>query len=262
MRIIIKRWIINILSVCGISRLSRYFCKNSFRILLYHSIGAHTQGDYLGLRVSVEDFREHMKMLKDNGYNVLALRTVAQMLKEKRFVPYNSIVITFDDGYSENFQEILKILRAFNFSATFFINVGYLSKDKKVDKYWEKWDFLTPDGLREIAASGNDIGLHGLAHADLTKLPKDKIEEDIINSKKILEDIANKKIDIFSYPHGKFNEFIKASLKRNGFIASCCSMAGVNCYYTDSFELKRTNIDGRDNIFTFRKKILGYYDWF
>lgn len=235
--------------------------KNNFRILLYHSIGRRVEDDILGIRVSREDFFSQMRFLYDNKYNVVRLIDLIKSIQNNAEMPKKSIVITFDDGYKDNLTEAIPILKEFNFPALIFTCLGYIESNKKeLDDYWTKWDFLTREDLCHLLNFDIDIGLHSMTHRRLTGLNYNEITEEIINAKTKLESYINKQVNLFSYPHGTFNNAIIDMLKVNGFIGACCSIMGKNDSSVNLYQLKRTEIVRDDTIFEFKKKLNGYYD--
>jgi len=262
MSIIIKKWVSNIIYLFKKSGSGQVNKQDCFRILLYHCIGAHDKKDRLNIKVSLENFYEQIKFLNKKGYNVLPLKDLVSRVRAKKSIPPKSIAITFDDGYSENLVKILATLKQYNFTATFFITTGYaIDKENPKKRYWEFWDFLKPDELEKLLQSGNDIGSHSCSHSNLCILPEESVKSEILKSKCILQDMLSIEIDLFSYPHGKFNSIVKRIVENNGYQAACSSIRGENNTDTDLFALKRIDINGQDGIFEFEKKLTGCYDW-
>ena len=87
-------------------------------ILMYHSIAYEKGND---ARIPIEKFREQMKFLKDNGYNTLTLTELSDLFTKNIPVPKKSVVLTFDDGYVDNYTNALPILKEFGIKATVFV---------------------------------------------------------------------------------------------------------------------------------------------
>lgn len=264
-----------------ISRLGRYFKKNisdifyyldkikirkcekenSFRILLYHSIGDKTADDVLGIRVAKEEFLRQMQFLSDNKYNVMGLAELIELMRNGRPIPKDSVVITFDDGYRDNLTEAAPILKKFNYPALVFVCLDYLEGNKENSSgYWAKWDFLNKDELVRLADFNLDIGLHSLTHQHLSRLGAEELKREILDAKIKLEHYINRKVNLFSYPYGAFNLKTIEILRRGDFIGACCSRGGRNTFSADFYKLKRTEITADDVLGEFQKKLCGYYD--
>jgi peptidoglycan/xylan/chitin deacetylase (PgdA/CDA1 family) len=99
------------------------FASRSLSVLLYHRV--------LGLadplrpgEPTAEEFEARMRWVASN-YNVLSLSEAVRALREDR-LPRRSLCISFDDGYADNFDIALPILRRVGLPATFFIATGFL----------------------------------------------------------------------------------------------------------------------------------------
>ena len=104
--------------------------------------------------VSAKDFRTQMQWLKDKGFTPTIFEVV------KQYNPNKPIIITFDDGELNNFQEALPVLRELGWKAYFFIIVKRIGKNGYMN--WSE--------LKALIASGMVVGSHGLTHEILTNL--------------------------------------------------------------------------------------------
>ena len=102
-------------------------------VLLYHRV-TNLSGDPQLLAVSPEHFEAHLKYLKDN-YQVLTVREFCKLLESGERFPKNSVLLTFDDGYADNYLEALPILEKHQMQALFYIATGTLGTKRE---YW--WD--------------------------------------------------------------------------------------------------------------------------
>ncbi|GAA4444004.1 hypothetical protein GCM10023188_45370 [Pontibacter saemangeumensis] len=103
-------------------------------VLMYHRI-ATPAADIWGIAVSPENFEQHLKLLRNRG-NVVPLRDLVKDVKQGK-VRRNSIAITFDDGYTDNFTVARPLLEKYQLPATFFITSGNIGKE---EEFW--WDEL------------------------------------------------------------------------------------------------------------------------
>ncbi len=236
-------------------------------ILLYHSVGERDVNDYLKLRIRPESFEEQMAYLSERKYGVVSLGEIINNLNsnsESKTFDYKlkrTVSITFDDGYLDNLELAVPILKKYAFPATFFIATDYLYGRTERKSYWEKWDYLTSEKLRELSSVGLEIGSHSCSHRALAYLDSPRIKNEVSSSKKILEDILQNRIMLFSYPHGIFSERIKKTLQEEGYLAACTSIVGFNDNKSDLFELRRIEIRADDSLNDFKNKLEGYYNW-
>jgi len=80
-------------------------------ILMYHSIDEHENTTKLSL--SPEGFSRQMEFLYKHKYNVISLEEFATYLRDKKMVPRNTAVLTFDDGHLDNYTNAYPILKKY-----------------------------------------------------------------------------------------------------------------------------------------------------
>src|SRR5262249_33719327 len=93
--------------------------------------------------------------------------------------------------------------------------------------------------IREWLAAGQHIGSHGLTHRNLTKLSVADAREQILGSKKKLEDLFGAPVRHFCYPHGKWNARARDLVEEAGYATACTTQFGVNTARTPRLELSR-----------------------
>jgi hypothetical protein len=99
-------------------------------VLMYHKIGDPPAGSKLKkLWVSKKDFRRQMAYLLDHGHHPVTLAEIARLLDGGKPVPTKAVVITFDDGYRNNLENALPILKEFGFRAVLFVVTNAAGKD-------------------------------------------------------------------------------------------------------------------------------------
>jgi peptidoglycan/xylan/chitin deacetylase (PgdA/CDA1 family) len=102
-------------------------------VLLYHRV-CHLEFDPLELSVSPAYFADHLKWLKEN-YHVLSAQEFYRHLDEKKKFPKHSVLITFDDGYEDNFTNALPALEKEKLQALFFITTSTLGTNR--ENWWD-----------------------------------------------------------------------------------------------------------------------------
>ena len=106
------------------------------------------------------------------------------------------ITITFDDGYRS-------IIPAVEYS----LKKGYKTIAYIISDYIDKDGFLTKKDIKYLHSIGCTIGSHSKSHRDLSKVGKDIVKIELIESKVVLEKIIGEKVNHFSFPYGKHNKF-------------------------------------------------------
>lgn len=214
-----------------------FLSENKAVILMYHSIG----DSKVFFNVKRAEFETQMKFLKENNYNVVSAEKLLEYLNKKD-IPSKTVVITFDDGYQDNFLNAWPILKKYNFPATIFLATGNVGSDFMIRG--EVMRFLNWNEMSEMEASGLiDIEPHTETHQKLNKLTTEETFAEINVSKKMIEEKLNKKCHFFSYPFGIYNDNIIKILKDFSFRAGLSIDKGRIDFKTDKFILRRNSID-------------------
>jgi peptidoglycan/xylan/chitin deacetylase (PgdA/CDA1 family) len=166
---------------------------NGVAILMYHYTTEKSE-NYMS--VPKEKFSEQMKYLKQNGYNVISLDELYSHYTEGSTIPDKAVVITFDDGYKNNYLYAYPILKEHGFKATIFMITS------KIGEYL----YLTVDDIKELDKGGVGIECHTVNHLQLGQLSYDRQLYELTKSKMELEKILGRDLKYVSYPYGDFNE--------------------------------------------------------
>ncbi len=176
-------------------------------VLTYHSLD--DSGSVISVSPSL--FAEHMRVLHEADISTLSLPAAAQALRGGR-VPERAVVLTFDDGF-ENFHEhAFPVLRRYGFTATNFLVTGYCGKDNSwptQPAHVERRPLLRWAQVREMSEAGIAFGAHSRTHPDLTRVSSGEAEEEIVASKRAIEQFLERPVESFAYPYGAHNEAVK-----------------------------------------------------
>lgn len=211
------------------------FCLN-VPVLLYHHIQPLAEAAQLGhsqLTVDSNYFDEQMAYLAASGYHSLSADELTDALIHHRVLPDKSILVTFDDGYDDNYTYAFQILKKHNIAGNFMIATGLI----------ENKGYMTWDNLKEMA--GNPlmhIYNHTWSHVSLDGAGKDKIEFEIATANKQLEENLGKNVGIFTYPYGSFNQLVIGVLREHGFRSAFSTINGTTQCESYIFALRRTHI--------------------
>jgi peptidoglycan/xylan/chitin deacetylase (PgdA/CDA1 family) len=138
------------------------------------------------------NFHDQLNWLKEQGYSVDILNQDRSNADTRR------VILTFDDGEMNNYEQALPILQKFSFPAYFFI----------IAKRVGRPGYMGWDELRAMRDAGMVIGSHGFSHEILTSLLDTQIEEELSASKKYLERNLDIVVDTISIPRGFCNDKI------------------------------------------------------
>ena len=181
--------------------------NESIPVLMYHSIPDNSSGNIM--EVSKRQFQEEMKYLNDKGYHTLSADEFYDFIVKDKPVPKKSVLITFDDGYENQYKNAYPILKEYKFHAIMFIITDYLDKGTL---------YLKSNELKTMSDNGINIESHTTNHAKLDKIAyKDQLLN-LKDSKDILEKICNKAVRFIAYPYGYFNKDTVTSCQKAGYI--------------------------------------------
>lgn len=218
-------------------------------ILSYHRIG-EPKGDHVPT-VTPESFERQLAFLARRRITVLDLGDLVSTLVNRQPIPRRTAVITFDDGYVETATIAAERLHRFGFRATVFVTPEEMGLP----------GFMSWDQVREISGNGMSIGSHTLHHAFLPLQPREKIREELVESKAAIERQVGRPIHWLSYPVGGFNAEIQAAAKEAGYQAACTTNRGTSKRMDDLFALRRIKMTERDgHPLLLSVKLSGYYD--
>ncbi|MBI1745189.1 MAG: polysaccharide deacetylase family protein [Acidobacteria bacterium] len=346
----VKYWLAFLLRKSGILFLARRRPFGGVTILCYHRVfnDPRSMRDYCfpGMAISRKMFDAQMACLA-KYYHVVCLSHAVECLKSGRSLPVGAVVITFDDGYMDNYLYAYPVLQKYELPATFFLVSEFMggksllwfdriarlldcaeagpalpalfrthlpaalserasalmaahaaSRPQKISavvgllkgapaaavaglvealakQFPAAAESAGADGgmswemLREMTRNGMDVGSHTQTHTILTGLPADRVEHEIGESKRQLEQQLSTTVRWFCYPNGNFDDRIWKNLARHGFWAACALRYGSNKSANDLTALRRINIneafsadlfgDFSENVFM--AELAGLFDW-
>ena len=194
-----------------------------------------------------------MAYLKNHHYKVLPLGEVVDAIKAGKHLPFKSVVITFDDGYEDNYTEAYPILKKYGFTATIFLISDSINTD----------GFLKLEQIRDMLAHNINFGAHTRTHAYLPGVSTQQRRDEIFGSKKILEEQLGVKISNFAYPTGGFNDEIKKIVEEAGYASAVTTNRGHDRFNHDLYELKRVRLSDHDTRNDYLwSKLSGFYNLF
>ena len=205
-------------------------------VLTFHSLD-HRES---AISYSPAAFRHVINKLLARGYQTLKLTEAAEYLRRNVAFPNRSCVLTFDDGYENVYTEAFPILEQHGLQATVFIAIGgnsNIQADARLNSM-NSLSMLSWGQIREMRHAGIDFGAHTLTHPDLTSLPPDRAELEIIQSRSVIEDALGTNVECFAYPYGRHNRHSR-EITRQHFTCAVSDRLGVVCARSNLFALER-----------------------
>jgi peptidoglycan/xylan/chitin deacetylase (PgdA/CDA1 family) len=191
-------------------------------ILLYHHVAptraiprAPEASEGWHFTHSPEGFERQLLELRRRGYEFVSLARLVSEIGRGGVEGARSAVITFDDGWVDNYEFALPILKKLAVPATFFVTSAHLGKGAEDEKR------MGLAQLKELLAEGMSLGGHSRTHPDLTKLAPEQAREEIAGCKEDLEQALGVHVQFFAYPGGAFNREVARLTQEAGYAAAC-----------------------------------------
>jgi peptidoglycan/xylan/chitin deacetylase (PgdA/CDA1 family) len=254
-----KRFLFALLhSTCGLKFIS-WLNRRKVTILCYHSVTGseeRVRHDPYKLQVPLYLFQKHLDYLQRN-YNVISLADFLAARREQRPLPDYSVVLIFDDGYQDFFTVAADHLSRRKLPATVFVITDRMNGSLPV----EGEAFLSWREVKELVATGIQVGSHTCSHRQLLDLPFDELRRELADARTaILSQTKQEEVPL-SYPYGRASEDISKLAQSLGYCCGITGALGPNSTDTDIFLLNRTVIASDDDLATFAARVSGLTWW-
>lgn len=212
-------------------------------VLIYHRFG---ETEYPATDVPVDNFKEQMQYLRDNGYRVVPLTSIVEAVRSKKTLADKTVAITIDDGYSSTYTTAWPILQKFGYPFTVFFSVG------AVDRHFK--NFLTFPQIREMAAAGVDFEDHGYNHFRFGSRPaglddeeyKVWVKQDLAMSRERFKEELGHAPKILALPYGEYNKYVLDACREMGYEAIFSQDPGAISADSNIYTMPREPILGTD----------------
>lgn len=237
-----------------------------------------------------EQFESQMAFLAEQGFNSLSLQEFADIVRGSRSLEKPSVLITFDDGYADNYSIAWPIANKYKIKLNLFIctsnigstdsilfyNDGYLSAkvpepnggirevQAHIRDFPHLWRPLNWQELREMRESGTQIGFHSHRHRRLPLLTQEELVNDITTGLGVFESNLGYRPRFFALPYGgydSYNSQVIAALQGFALDFIFTTHSGRARIPSAQTIFPRFLVYQQDNLVLFQRKILGGYDW-
>jgi peptidoglycan/xylan/chitin deacetylase (PgdA/CDA1 family) len=233
--------------------------RTRYTVLVYHRVNDVSRDN---LTTSPARFAEHLETIRRH-YPVLGLSAAVAALREGRYLGPNVVAITFDDGYADNHENAAPILERFGLPATFFVTaaiVGTRDSFEHDRKSPHRFENLTWDQVRSLAARGFEIGSHGLTHRNLARCSAGEARREIVESRAILERELGLPVRTFAYPFGGQDDVtpdVLTEIRAAGYQLIASAYGGSNLGTIEPLNILRTGMSGGFDSLALRATIEG-----
>ena len=210
-------------------------------VLYYHSVDPSEANEVI---ISPERFKEQLQFIKDSGYTTLTMTELNDYILNNTPIPEKSIVITFDDGYADNYANAFPILKELDMKATIFVISNFTDNDGY---------YMTSQQLKEMSDYGIDIQSHTASHSHLNQLTYEEQLNELKTSKEKIESITGKPVISIAYPFGDFDDNSIAASKDAGYSLSFNTNRGLSDRDDNPLSLNRIYISSAYSIEQFKE---------
>jgi peptidoglycan/xylan/chitin deacetylase (PgdA/CDA1 family) len=225
-------------------------------VLMYHKVGDPPRGSKLKkLWVSVPDFRRQMAYLLDHGFHPITLAEAARALDGGKPLSEKAVVITFDDGYLNNLENALPVLKEFGFRAVLFVVTNALGRDN----FWHdpasetRIPMLSWEQVKALHEAGWEVGSHTLNHPRLSRLSPSDVRKELVESRDEIERRLGRRPVTFANPYGDAADLpaVQAAIKEAGYRWAVSVHQGKADTAGNPYCLKRIFVRGDDSLLDF-----------
>lgn len=209
-------------------------------VFMYHYLSvppADANAYRQDLSVPPDLFAAQLDALQAAGYTTISLYDLHAYLTQGAPLPDNPVVITFDDGYRDNYENALPALTQRGMTATFFVVTDFLDEGRP--------EYLTWDMARAMQDAGMNIESHGRNHVSLKDKDTDYLVWQALGSKETLAYELGVAPRFVSYPAGEFDALTKEIFQSAGYWAGFTTVQGAtHSSADDPFEMRRVRVRG------------------
>ncbi|HER44008.1 MAG TPA: polysaccharide deacetylase family protein, partial [Candidatus Eisenbacteria bacterium] len=223
-------------------------------VLVYHKV---TRFEFGGTWVPPARFASHLDHLLASGCAFIGEERFLETLAGARRAGDREVLLTFDDGYRELLESAVPALESRKIPAHIFILSSYIGRDND----WElplpgrRRRHLSRDEIRDLSGRGFSFGSHTRTHRDLTRLGPGEVRDELVRSKKELEEILGLPVRTLSYPFGRFDERAAREASRAGYEAAFSMYPPRSRKSSDPFALRREGVYIIDTLGSLRRKV-------
>lgn len=211
----------------------------SLPVLMYHAVGTPMPGALADLSVPPGLLAEQLAALAEAGYALLGLTDALAAHTAGRL----AVALTFDDGYADFAEHAVGLLAAATASATLYVP----SRDLGGTASWlsggaDRLPLLGPRDLVDVASAGIEVGSHGAVHVPMDVLRPATAAAHLAESRDRLEDVVQRRVDAFCYPHGYHARRLRRQVAAAGYAHACAIGHRLHAPDEDPMAISRLHV--------------------
>lgn len=195
-------------------------------VVYFHSVDPSEANEVI---ISPDKLKQELQYIKDSGYTTLTMTEVYNYLINNKPIPEKSILITFDDGYMDNYTNAFPILKELNMKATIFLISGGIDNGY----------YLSTDQIKEMSNYGIDFQSHTVNHKYLDELSYQEQLKEVTESREAIKKITKKDVIAIAYPYGNYNNDTLKATEEAGYSLAFTTDRGLADRNDNKLELNR-----------------------
>jgi peptidoglycan/xylan/chitin deacetylase (PgdA/CDA1 family) len=203
-------------------------------ILLYHSVSDRPPPRDEWGAVSRAEFVAHVGAIEASGRAAITITELAAALRAERLLPDRPVAVTFDDGFADTYAA-REMLRAHELVSTVYVTSGDVGMPNR----------LSPAQVAALAhLPGIEVGAHAVHHRRLDELDDAELADELQISKAQLEDLTQRSVDSFAYPHGSYDRRVRKAVIAAGYRSAAAVKNAVSHPGDDPLAIARWTVTG------------------
>lgn len=246
---------------------SAFFLKNYSRwipVLMYHKIPDHEIESQHKIYVTKQNFEKHLQFFKSRGFETLTFSDLKKFrtgeLSFKEF-PKKPLILTFDDGYTDNLQNASPLMKKYGFKAQLFLlaNQGINQNSWDVNSTEPAHEIVSGKDRQKWLESQFEIGSHGFSHEKITQLSNQDAIKELSESKKSLEQEFNKPVNVYAFTYGITDNNSAQLAQSTGYEYAVNTDTGGLLLEEEPYSIFRVNVFPDESSWSLFKKTSAWY---
>lgn len=233
-------------SSCTLSELRKSVGPSRCALML-HSVCQPDSDEEASYYIRPKQFQRLMRWFRTSGHQTA---TIAEWLKgDSRS---NRVLLTFDDGYDDLYQELLPLVIEHGYTPVIYLVADRICSSNIWDQSigLRARNLLTLDQIREMQKYGVEFGSHTLTHPWLPSLSDAELQREVRDSKFRLEDLLGSEIASFAYPSGGVDRRVRSAVADAGYKLAFTTKPGMN-WWNDPLCQLRADVNDRTSLLDF-----------
>lgn len=240
--------------LAGLNRLSQRLLQGASGplVLMYHGIEVdECVAEQHPWSVSYAQFCAHLDVLQAFGWQTC----LASALVNPSQLPARSIIITFDDGYANNFIAAQALAQRSMVATWFIVSDTVGQQVSWASEFFHGEPMLTHAQLLQMQQMGMEIGSHGCSHLRLSSLTALELQRELVASKQILSELMGREIISIAYPKGDYSQAVLAQTQQAGYQLGFSCHSGKVLADFNPILIKRLAVYRDDEVNQFARKL-------